>query len=130
VATCSRTSSSLSRRCCSARSFGVLMQSAFAASRFDTETTEGAGGVTHPTLGTAYLKGTRSRLASANVATTRILLSTGDLLEVDAPLEVVVKELENAARSSAGTLAQLTQADGRAVAVNAALVVMVRESDA
>lgn len=62
---------------------------------------------------------------------TRILLATGDQLEVDASIDEVVKELENAARSSAGTFARLTQSDtGEAVAVNAAHVVLVRPSDA
>jgi hypothetical protein len=62
---------------------------------------------------------------------TRILLTTGDQLEVDASVDEVVKELENAARSSAGTLARLTQSDsGEPVAVNAAHVVLVRPSDA
>jgi hypothetical protein len=62
---------------------------------------------------------------------TRILLTTGDQLEVDASVDEVVKELENAARSSAGTLARLTQSDsGEPVAVNAAHVVCVRPSDA
>jgi hypothetical protein len=62
--------------------------------------------------------------------TTRIFLSTGDQLEVDAPLEEVVKELENAARSSAGTLARLTDAEnGEPVGVNAGHVVMVRTGD-
>ena len=62
---------------------------------------------------------------------TRILLTTGEQLEVDASVDEVVKELENAARSSAGTLARLTQSDnGEPVAVNAAHVVLVRPSDA
>ena len=39
-----------------------------------------------------------------------------------------MKELENAARSSAGTLARLTQSDtGEPIAVNAAHVVLVRD---
>jgi hypothetical protein len=61
---------------------------------------------------------------------TRIYLSTGDQIGVEAELDEVVKVLENAARSSAGTLARLTQA-GKAdpVAVNPAHVVMVREGD-
>jgi hypothetical protein len=61
------------------------------------------------------------------MGTTRILLATGEQLEIDAPLDEVVKELENAARSSAGTLARLTEAGtGESVALNAAHVVMVR----
>jgi hypothetical protein len=61
---------------------------------------------------------------------TRILLATGDQLEVDASVDEVVKELENAARSSAGTLARFTQSDSsEPIAVNAAHVVLVRPSD-
>ena len=61
---------------------------------------------------------------------TTILLTTGDRVEVDAPLDDVVKELENAERSSAGTLARLTRAgSGEPVALNAAHVVLVTPSD-
>jgi len=64
------------------------------------------------------------------VATTKLLLATGDQLEVDGSPDVVIKELENAARSSAGTLARLTQAGtGEPVAVNASQVVSVRSAD-
>jgi hypothetical protein len=59
---------------------------------------------------------------------TVILLANGEQLEVDASLDEVVKELENASRSSAGTLARLTGSDtGELVALNAAHVVLVRE---
>ncbi len=62
---------------------------------------------------------------------TRILLATGELLEVEDSFDAVVKALENAARSSAGTLAQLAEAgSGERVAVNAAHVVLVRPNDA
>jgi hypothetical protein len=62
--------------------------------------------------------------------TTKLLLATGDHLEVDASLDQVVKELENAARSSVGTLARLTQAGtGEPVAVNATQVVAVLAGD-
>jgi hypothetical protein len=65
------------------------------------------------------------------MATTKLLLTTGDHLEVDASLEEVVKELENASRSSVGTLARLTEAEtGEPVAVNATQVVVVRPGDA
>ena len=61
------------------------------------------------------------------VTTTKLLLITGDELEVDAPLDKVVKELEDASRSSAGTLARFTQArTEEPVALNAAHVVAVR----
>jgi hypothetical protein len=59
---------------------------------------------------------------------TVILLATGDQLEVDASVDEVVKELENAARSSAGTLARLTRSgSGEPVALNASHVVLVRQ---
>jgi hypothetical protein len=62
---------------------------------------------------------------------TRILLATGDQVEVAESFDEVVKALENASRSSAGTLAQLAQAEtGDAVALNATQVVLVRPSDA
>ena len=62
-----------------------------------------------------------------SVATTKLLLVTGDELEIDGPLDKVLKELEDAARSSAGTLARFTQAGtGDPVALNAAHVVAVR----
>jgi hypothetical protein len=61
---------------------------------------------------------------------TRILLATGDQVEVAESFEEVVKALENAARSSAGTLAQLTESDtGDPVALSAAHVVLVRPGD-
>ena len=64
------------------------------------------------------------------MSTTRILLTTGDQLEVSASIDEVIKELENAARSSAGTLARLTDAaSGEPLALNATQVVLVRESD-
>jgi|Tabmets5t2r1_1033131.scaffolds.fasta_scaffold30029_2 hypothetical protein len=59
--------------------------------------------------------------------TTKLLLATGDELDVDGSLEEVAKVLENAARSSAGTLARLTQAEtGKPVAVSATHIVAVR----
>jgi hypothetical protein len=59
--------------------------------------------------------------------TTKLLLVTGTEVEIDAPLDKVVKELEDASRSSAGTLARLRQAGtGEPIALNAAHVVAVR----
>lgn len=56
-----------------------------------------------------------------------LLLATGDELEVDGTVDGVVKQLEDASRSSAGTFARLTQVgSGEPVAVNAAHVVAVR----
>jgi hypothetical protein len=61
------------------------------------------------------------------VAITTLLLATGDHLEVEASYDEVIKELENAARSSHGTLARLKQAGtGEPLAVNAAQVVAIR----
>jgi hypothetical protein len=64
------------------------------------------------------------------MATTKLLLVTGDQLEVEGEVGEVVKKLEDAERSSAGTLARLAQADGgELLAVNAAQVVTVRPGD-
>jgi hypothetical protein len=70
------------------------------------------------------------RLDRASMRTTKLLLATGDRLEIDASLDEVVRALENAERSSAGTLARLTQAEtGEPVALNAAHVVAVLPGD-
>jgi hypothetical protein len=64
------------------------------------------------------------------MATTRLLLSTGDQLVVDASLAEVVKELEDATRSSVGTLARLKQAEtGEPIAVSSTQVVAVHPGD-
>ena len=55
---------------------------------------------------------------------TRLLLSTGHEIEVEGSLQDVEKLLQNAARSSPGTLAWLKDADsGESVGVNPARVV-------
>lgn len=65
--------------------------------------------------------------AGVSVATTKLFLTTGTELEVDAPLDRVVKDLEDAVRSSAGTLARFTQSGTcEPVALNPAHVVAVR----
>jgi hypothetical protein len=65
------------------------------------------------------------------MGTTKLLLATGDQLEIGASFDEVLKELENASRSSAGTLARFVQAeDGRPIAINTTHVVMVRPGDA
>jgi hypothetical protein len=57
---------------------------------------------------------------------TKLLLSTGDRLEVAGTVEDVEKPLQNASRSSPGTLAWLKDADtGEAVCVNPAHVVLL-----
>ena len=61
------------------------------------------------------------------MATTTLLLTTGEALEIDGELEQVSKALENAARSSAGTLAWLVEAPaGERFGVNPSHVVWVR----
>lgn len=68
-----------------------------------------------------------AKYSAVPMTTTHVLLSTGDLLAVDGSVDQVVKLLEDAARSSAGTLARLPRADGGdQLAVNAAHVVAVR----
>ena len=63
--------------------------------------------------------------------TTRLLLTTGDWLVVDGAVEDVTRRLEDASRSSTGTLAWLSEAeDGQPVGVSPTHVVMVREGDA
>jgi hypothetical protein len=62
--------------------------------------------------------------------TTTLLLATGETIVVMGALEEIAKRLENAARSSPGTLAWLDEppADGR-LGVNPAHVVSIRRSD-
>ena len=61
------------------------------------------------------------------MATTTLLLTTGEALEVNGQLDEVAKKLENAARSSAGTLAWFEQAaDGERFGVNPGHLVTVR----
>ncbi len=64
------------------------------------------------------------------MATTKLLLATGDQLEVEGSIDEVIKELENAARSSSGTLARLTLSEtGEPLAINGAHVVVIRAGD-
>ena len=61
------------------------------------------------------------------VATTTILLATGEALEVVGLLDQVSKQLENAARSSAGTLAWFERSsDGERFGANPGHVVTIR----
>ena len=61
------------------------------------------------------------------MATTRLLLATGEALEVAGDLDEVAKQLENAARSSAGTLAWLElAANAERFGVNPGHVVTIR----
>jgi hypothetical protein len=68
----------------------------------------------------------RVAVVSKNEATS-LLLATGETLEVEGPLDEIAKRLENAARSSAGTLAWFDEAgESRRLGVNPAHVVSVR----
>jgi hypothetical protein len=59
-----------------------------------------------------------------------VLLTTGEQLEVEGTLEDAAKALENAARSSAGTLAWLTEtASGQVLGLNPLQVVTVRATE-
>jgi hypothetical protein len=65
------------------------------------------------------------------VATTKLLLVTGEQLEVDGSPDEVAKALENARRSSPGTLAWLHETvDDERLGVNPAQVVTVRVGEA
>jgi hypothetical protein len=59
---------------------------------------------------------------------TKVLFSTGDSLDVEGTIQEVEKPLQNAARSSPGTLAWLKDADtGESVCVNPVHVVTLRD---
>ena len=61
---------------------------------------------------------------------TRVLLTTGDWVVVDGPTEDVTRRLEDASRSTTGTLAWLKEVeDGEAVGISPAHVVMIRPGD-
>jgi hypothetical protein len=65
------------------------------------------------------------------VPTTRLQLTTGDWLVVNGTTEDVKRQLEDASRSTTGTLAWLSEAaDGATVGVNPSHVVMLRSGDA
>jgi hypothetical protein len=63
------------------------------------------------------------------VTGTKLLLATGDALEVTGGVEVVAKQVEDASRSSAGALAWFEQSDGGRIAVNPAHVVAIQPED-
>jgi hypothetical protein len=65
------------------------------------------------------------------VPSTRLLLTTGDWLLVNGASEDVKRQLEDASRSTTGTLAWLSEVDdGETVGVNPSHVVMLRSGDA
>jgi hypothetical protein len=60
------------------------------------------------------------------VAKTKLMLTTGETLEVAGSLEEVAKQLENATRSSAGTLAWFDEDADERLGINPAQVVSIR----
>jgi hypothetical protein len=64
------------------------------------------------------------------MSSTRLLLVNSDQLEVDGLIDDVQKQLQNAARSSPGTLARLTETgSGESVGVNPEHVLTIRPGD-
>jgi hypothetical protein len=65
------------------------------------------------------------------VPSTRLLLTTGDWVVVDGTAEDVTRRLEDASRSTTGTLAWLKEVeDGQALGVSPSHVVLLRPGDA
>ena len=64
------------------------------------------------------------------MATTRLLLTTGEWVAVAGGADEVARQLEDASRSTTGTLAWLKDEDGDAIGVIPSHVVMVRAGDA
>ena len=64
------------------------------------------------------------------MSTTKVFLVGGEVLEFEGSVDDVAKAIENAARSSAGTLAWLTESGtGERLGLNAAQVVTVRSGE-
>jgi hypothetical protein len=67
---------------------------------------------------------------AACVPTTKLLLTTGERVEVEGSIKLVATGLEDAARSTSGTLAWLSEAGtGEPVGVNPAHVVTLQSGD-
>jgi hypothetical protein len=67
---------------------------------------------------------------AARVPSTKLLLTTGERVEIEGSKEEVTRALEDASRSTSGTLAWLRNADtGEDVGVNPTHVVMLTPSD-
>jgi hypothetical protein len=65
------------------------------------------------------------------VPSAKLLLVTGELIEIEGLIEEIEKRLQNAARSTPGTLAWLTDAtNDESVGVNPAHVAMLRPGEA
>ena len=63
------------------------------------------------------------------MAATRLLLVTGETIEVAGGLEQVAKQIEDASRSSAGALAWFERTGGGHLAVNPVHVVSLQPED-
>jgi hypothetical protein len=63
------------------------------------------------------------------VSTTRLLLVTGEWVAVNGATEEVARQLEDASRSSTGTLAWLKDEDGERFGLNPSHVVVLRAGD-
>jgi hypothetical protein len=63
------------------------------------------------------------------VTATRLLLVTGETIEVAGRVEEVAKQVEDASRSSAGALAWFERTGGGRLAVNPAQVVAIEPED-
>jgi hypothetical protein len=63
------------------------------------------------------------------VTATKLLLVTGEAIEVAGGLDEVAKQVEDASRSSAGALAWFERTVGGRLAVNPAHVVALRPED-
>jgi hypothetical protein len=64
------------------------------------------------------------------VPSTKLLLVTGEQIEADGAVEETGRQLENAARSTSGTLAWLKDSlTGEPLGVNPAHVVTIRQGD-
>jgi hypothetical protein len=63
------------------------------------------------------------------VTASKLLLVTGETIEVAGGIEDVAKQIEDASRSSAGALAWFEQTAGGRLAVNPAHVVVLQPQD-
>jgi hypothetical protein len=64
------------------------------------------------------------------MATTRLLLTTGEWVAVNGAADEVARQLEDASRSTTGSLAWLKDEHGDAIGIGPSHVVMVRPADA
>jgi hypothetical protein len=64
------------------------------------------------------------------MSTTRLLLTTGEWVAVDGAADEVARKLEDASRSTTGSLTWLKDEDGEPIGISPSHVVMVRSADA